>query len=159
MAFLFISTTSVPNIISTFLPHCEQWPWLAHWEYDGGVSPNQLEFQLFQRLKIFLQLRCSNDAIFYQRLINDWTFLHWAGALFAPALSKLINSGWSMERAVAWPKSNSFFVIIRRDFQELQCDFKRLYCTCIEGKCSALQSKALQLVSLMFHIFKREQCV
>ena len=39
----------------------------------------------------------TNDAIFYQRLINDWTFLHWAWALFAPPLSKLINSGWSKE--------------------------------------------------------------
>ena len=50
----------------------------------------------FKGLKYFYNWG-GNDAIFYQRLINDWTFLHWAWALFAPPLSKLINSGWSKE--------------------------------------------------------------
>ena len=50
----------------------------------------------FKGLKYFYNWG-SNDAIFYQRLINDWTFLHWAGELFAPPLSKLINSGWWIE--------------------------------------------------------------
>ena len=95
MAFLFISTT-VPNIISTLFTPLRTMAlarplgiWRRRFSKSAGIPT-------FKGLKYFYNWG-SNDAIFYQRLINDWTFLHWAGALFAPALSKLINSGWSEE--------------------------------------------------------------
>ena len=95
MAFLFISTT-VPNIISTLFTPLRTMAlarplgiWRRRFSKSAGIPT-------FKGLKYFYNWG-SNDAIFYQRLINDWTFLHWAGALFAPALSKLINSGWSTE--------------------------------------------------------------